>query len=317
MKSKINQSSTNTTPNPNVPFYQRKLKTKPTLILLLILFLGNIFWFLLWAFSGDSTKETDEQVASVGKDIISRQQWMAAMEQQYGKETLRTLVNEAVMESAAEKYKIKVTDEEIELEIALLRSAQDSTDTALSELTDKQLKKKIRNQLILEKVLTKDLVIEDKEVKQYFDSNQSLFNIPTTYKTKFIMTNTADVAKSVIEEVESGSDFSALAREKSLDSVSASLGGSIGYIYENQPNIDSVITKAAAKLKVDEISDVLQLSDGHYAVILVEEVLNGKSFKYEEVKDHIKRTLALQQLPSSISVETFWEEFDAQWIYGN
>ena len=37
--------------------------------------------------------------------------------------------------------------------------------------------------------------------------------------------------------------------------------------------------------------------------------------KYDEVKDHIKRSLAMQQLPSSLSPETFWEEFKAEWIY--
>ena len=32
----------------NVPLTQRRLKTKPTLMLLAILLLGNLFWFMLW-----------------------------------------------------------------------------------------------------------------------------------------------------------------------------------------------------------------------------------------------------------------------------
>ncbi len=71
----------------------------------------------------------DEIVATVDGEKITRQQWMAAMESRYGKETLQTLVNETVMEKAAKKYDIKVTEEEIDLEIALMRSAQDITDT--------------------------------------------------------------------------------------------------------------------------------------------------------------------------------------------
>ena len=71
----------------------------------------------------------EEIAATVDGDEITSQQWLAAMESRYGKETLQDLVNEEVMEKAAEKYNIKVTDEEIDLEIALIRSAQDITDT--------------------------------------------------------------------------------------------------------------------------------------------------------------------------------------------
>ena len=45
-------------------------------------------------------------------------------------------------------------------------------------------------------------------------------------------------------------------------------------------------------------------------------VIKGQSFKLKEVKDHIKRELALEQLPESVSPEAFWKEFDAKWFYG-
>ena len=50
---------------------------------------------------------------------------MASMESIYGKEVLLDIVNAEVMEAAAKKYKIKVTDEEVDLELALIRSTQD------------------------------------------------------------------------------------------------------------------------------------------------------------------------------------------------
>lgn len=39
-------------------------------------------------------------------------------------------------------------------------------------------------------------------------------------------------------------------------------------------------------------------------------------FPYGEVKDHIKRGLAMEQLSSSITPEMFWKEFDVTWFYG-
>ncbi len=317
MRSKVN-TKPSTQANEQTPLLQRRLKTKPTLILLGLLFLGNIFWFVLWLLPNNEEQNGgNEQVATVNKTSITRQQWMATMEERYGKETLRNLVNEAVMEEAADKYDIKVTDKEIDFEIALLRSAQDTNDTSIESLSDEQLRAKVRNQLILEKVLSKDLIIADEAVQKYYNDNKSLYNIPTTYRTKLIVVETLEEAKAVKEEVKKGSDFSVLAREKSLDAISASLGGSIGFINAGQENVDPAIPTVVSKTKVNETSDPFAMSDGKYGIVLVEEILKGKSFTYNDAKDHIKRSLAMQQLPSSINVETFWAEFEAEWVYEN
>ena len=316
MRSKVNPKPS-VQPNDQTPLLQRRLKTKPTLLLLTVLFLGNVFLLILLLIPNKEEEGGNEQVAAVDETVITRQQWMATMEERYGKETLRNLVNEAVMEKAAKKYDIKVTDKEIDFEIALLRQAQDANNTSIEDLSDDQLRLKIRNQLIFEKVLSKDLVIENDDVKKYYEENKSLYNIPTTYRTKLIVVETLKEAKAVKEEVNAGSDFSVLAREKSLHTASASLGGSIGFISVGQQNIDSAIPDVVAKIKVNELSNPFVMSDGKYGIVLVEEVIEGKSFKYDEVKDHIKRSLAMQQLPSSLNPETFWEEFDAQWIYEN
>jgi foldase protein PrsA len=314
MKSKDNQS----TVNQSIPITQRRLKTKPTLLLIALLFVGNLFWFILWLLpSSENVKGGDEQVATVDGETITRQQWMASMEDYYGKETLRNLVDEAVMKQAAEKYDIKVSDKEIDFEIALLRTGQDANDSLSDTLTDNQLRQKIKNQLILEKVLSKDIVIENDEVKQYYEDNKALYNIPTTYRTKLIIVDSSKEAQAVYEEIKGGSDFSVLAREKSVDAASASLGGSIGFISVDQKTVDPAIKTVVAKLKVNEISEPFSLSDNKYAVVKVEEVLKGQSFEYDDVKDQIKRTLALQQLPSSITAENFWDEFNAEWIYSN
>lgn len=148
------------------PLLQRRLKTKPALIVIAILLLGNFLWFIAWLIPNKGQEiGSDEQVATVDNDVITRQDWMIAMEERYGKETLQNLVNESVMEKAADKYKIKVSNQEIDLELALMRSAQDKFDTALQNLSADQLKQKIRSELILDKVLTKDVVIKEDSIK--------------------------------------------------------------------------------------------------------------------------------------------------------
>ena len=298
----------------NVPITQRRLKTKPALTLMGILLLGNIFWFMLWIWPSGEDRSGEEIAASVEGDEITRQQWLAEMESRYGKETLQWLVNEKVMEKAAAKYDINVTDDEIDLEIALMRSAQDITET--ENLTEKQLRQKVRAQLILEKVLSKDVIIEDKQTSTYYEENKSLYNIPTSYRTSIIVVSSKADAQDVEKELTNGSEFSVLARERSLDTASASLGGDIGFITEEQESVDPAIREAIVKLKADGKSSIISLSDGRYALVQLVEVIKGRSFSYKEVKDHIARELAIEQLPATVSPEVFWSEFEVTWFYG-
>lgn len=307
-----------TTVSPNqTPLLQRRLKTKPALAVIAILLLGNILWFISWLIPNKGQEiGSDEQVATIDGDVITRQEWMIAMEERYGKETLQNLVNESVMEKAAKTYKIKVTDKEIDLELALMRSAQDKFDTAMQNLSVEQLRQKIRSQLILDKVLTKDVVIEKESVEKYYEENQGLYNTKTSYRTNFIEVDSKKAADEALGELKNGSDFMVLAREISVDSASASLGGDIGFLTENQENIDPAIINAVKSLKAKEISKAFKLDNGHYGIVQVQEVLEGQSFTYDDVKEHIERELALEQLPQSVTPEAFWSEFNATWYYG-
>lgn len=298
------------------PEQKRRLKTKPVILVLSILLLGNLLWFIAWLIPNEKVSgSVTEKVASVDGKVITKEQWIASMESKYGKEVLLDLVNAEVMEAAAKKYKIKVTDSEIDLEIALIRSTQEGTDTSLQTLNEETLRKEVRSRLILEKVLAKDIVIEDNAIKDFYDNNKNLYNIPTSYRTSVIYVETKEEAKEVIKELENGSSFEGLARERSLDVSSASLGGDIGYVSEGTESIDSAILSSLSDLKTGKWSETIQLSDGRFAVAQVESIFKGESFSFGDVKDHIRRELALDQLPQSVTQEAFWQEFDAEWLY--
>ncbi|WP_040224542.1 peptidyl-prolyl cis-trans isomerase [Bhargavaea cecembensis] len=299
------------------PPVKRRLKTKPVLVVLGILLAGNLLWFTLWATKdGGSAAEGSEQVASVGKTSITREDWMAAMESQYGRETLRELVNRSVMEAAAKKYGIRVSDGEIDLELALLRSEGEGTSDAFGE-TDGSLREQVKSRLILEKVLTKDVIVEDGDIKRYYKENEALYDVKSAYRASVIVLPDQEEAEKALKELDNGSSFGVLARERSIDAASASLGGDIGYVGESSENIDPAIVKAAEGMKEGDIAGPVTLADGTVAVIQVSGVYKGRSFKFDEVKDQIRRELALEQLTQSVTPEAFWNEFDAQWFYGD
>lgn len=314
-----NRSQQSGTQSPKKTLSELRMKAKPALTIIGVLLVGNIIWFVAWLIALGGAEETatnNEAVATVGKEDITRQEWLTAMEQRYGKEVLQTLVNEKVMLQAADEFGIKTTDEEVDLELALMRSVKDATDETMQALSEKELRAYVRTQLILEKVLTYDVVIEEAAAQTYYDENESVYNVPAAYRTSIIVSETADDAEAVVKELSNGSQFGVLARERSIDRVSATLDGDLGYITENVENQDPAILEAAQHVNEGEISEVFALQDGTYAVIQVDEVQEGRSFEFEQVKQQIMRILALEQLPMSVYPETFWEEFDATWFYG-
>lgn len=293
---------------------KKRLKTKPVLVVLSILLLGNLLWFIAWLIPNDTTKSNDsEEVASVAGKVITKEQWMASMESIYGKEVLLDIVNAEVMEAAAKKYKIKVTDDEVDLELALIRSTQDGVSLQTND--EDLVRKSIRSRLILEKVLAKDIVIEDEAIKAFYDNNKNLYNTATSYRTSVIYVSTEAEAEKVAKELENGSSFEGLARERSADPSSASLGGDIGYISEGNESVDKVLIDEIQKTKKGKWSKPITLADGRFAVAMVKSIFEGKSFSYPDVKGHIRRELALDQIPQSVTQEAFWKEFDADWVY--
>ncbi|MCW1929460.1 peptidyl-prolyl cis-trans isomerase [Bhargavaea beijingensis] len=297
------------------PIRKRRLKTKPVLVVLGILLAGNLLWFTLWITKdGGSVKSagTGEQVASVGKETITNKEWVAAMEERVGREALRELVNQKVMEAAAKQYDIKVSDSEIDLEIAMLRAGGEGT----GELTGEPLRNQVKSQLIFEKVLTKDIIIKDKAVKDYYEKNESLYDVKPSYRTAAIILKDQSEAEKALGELDNGSSFEALARERSIDRVSGSLGGELGYISESSENVDPAIIKAVSGMKAGETAGPIALADGAVALVKVTDTAEGRLFKFKEVKDQIRRELAIEQLPQSVTPEAFWEEFGAEWIYG-
>jgi len=161
----------------------------------------------------------------------------------------------------------------------------------------------------------KDVVVEDEQIQTFYDENQALYNIPTTYRTSLLVLQSESEATETVNELESGSSFDVLARERSVDVSSASLGGDIGFISKGQENVDTAIMEAVSDLKAEQWSIPFELSDGRYGIVYAKDIAEGQAFSYKDVKDHIRRELALEQLPQSVSPEAFWKEFDTEWFY--
>lgn len=278
---------------------------------LIILNCITVVFFLSKA-SGASTK--GEVVASVGKSSISRNAWIAELEARYGKDVLKDMIDQQVIKEMVEKYKIKIADQDVEREFRMQQTTyKPSTKDKIAD--EKKWKEQIRNSLLLEEILTKDVVISDKELKSYYDKNKQIFNVPTAYHLSHIIVKTKNEAKKALKELAQGSSFSALAMERSIEEFSANEGGDIGYISREDEQYPSSYIQNAEKMKVGTYSEPIKVEEG-YAVLKLEGKIKGKEYSYKNVKEQIRRQIALEQMKTPVSARTFWDEAKVEWFYG-
>lgn len=261
-----------------------------------------------------SSSLNEETVASVGKDRVTRQEWLNELEDRYGQDILGELVDQKVIEQLAKKYKIKISDEAVEREFKLFQTMYSSSSKNKTG-DEKKWKTQIRTSLMLEELLTKDVAVSAEEIEKYYTDNKNLFSVPTSYHLSHLIVKTKKEAEKGLDELSQGSSFDTLAMEKSIDEFSANEGGDIGFLSEEDEHYPAEYIQEAKKLKPGKWSKPMKVNQG-YAIVKLHEKISGKKYGLKEVKAQIRRQIALEQMETTASARTLWDEVKVEWFYG-
>jgi foldase protein PrsA len=275
----------------------------------------TIAFFLSKAKQASGASNVNESVATVGKQSISRQEWLNELVSRYGKDVLKDMIDQKVVSEMAAKYKIRVSDLDVDREFRMLQTTYQAKSNG-NDKNEKKMKGQIRNNLLLQEILTKDVVISDKELKSYYNKKKELFDIPTAYHLSQIIVKTKEEAKKSLKELAQGSSFSALAMERSIEEFSANEGGDIGYISDEDERYPEEYIITAKNLKIGACSKPLKVEQG-YAILKLDGIIKGKAYSFEDVKAQIRRQMAMEQMKIPASARSFWEESKVSWFYGN
>ncbi|WP_102273291.1 peptidyl-prolyl cis-trans isomerase [Cytobacillus massiliigabonensis] len=255
-----------------------------------------------------------EVVAKVGKEKITRQDWLNEMESRYGKEILSELVDQKIIENAGKKYGIKISNQAVERELMVIKTMYGSSG-GYQSADEEKMREQIKSNLMLEEILTKDVKVSDKEMKSYYEQNKKQFHLPDSYHISKIVVKTKKEADQTLKELEQGSSFAVLAMERSIDEFTANLGGDAGYVNKDSERYSKDFLQTIEKLKPEKWSKPIKLEDS-YAIVMLHEEVKGKNYKYKDVKDQIRRQIALEQMEIPVSAKPLWNETDIEWFYG-
>ncbi|MGD7010308.1 peptidyl-prolyl cis-trans isomerase [Metabacillus sp. 84] len=265
-------------------------------------------------FSLKEPKPAESEIAAkIGDTQITREEWLAELENRFGKDTLEQMVNAKVVQELSEEYGIKADEEMVEKELEMFKRTSDVTSEEGLK-NDQQWREQIRYSILLEELLTKDVNVEEETIEEYYLENKEQYQFASAYHLSDIRVKTKAEAEEVIKALDGGSSFNALAGEY------ASAGeqhGDLGFLSkgEGTPLADEY-TAAAEKMEEGSYSQTPIESDGGYAVLFLSEKIGQKTYSYDEVKDQIRRQLALEQMEGTVSVKPLWEEAEAEWFYG-
>ena len=125
-------------------------------------------------------------MATVNYQPITRFTINRELEKQLGEQILDNQITEVLIQQEAKRKNVKVTSEEIqekvkEIEDQLAAQSQNLDNIlATQKQTRKDLEEDLRNQIIIEKLVSESIEVSDQEIETFFEENKTYFEEGTT-----------------------------------------------------------------------------------------------------------------------------------------
>jgi foldase protein PrsA len=215
---------------------------------------------------------------------------------------VRGLVQQVQWEQAGAAMGLKVTEEEIDAELASLKEQffpgdDDAYQAELEKqgLTEEQLREQISAKLLSDKIyaaITKEVTVTEAEIKAYYEKNKAQYEQPESRQVRHILVKEQALANEIHTKLENGGDFAALAKKHSEDTTSAAEGGKFeAFKGKTVAPFDKFVFDA----ETGELSKPIKTEFGWHVIEVLEDVKPPGTQPLEEVTETIETTLLQEQ----------------------
>lgn len=228
-------------------------------------------------------------LARVGKDVISYDVVADECVSRHGKEVLDELVNRLVIQQACEERNIVVTEEEVSAEVLRIAKRFNLDPAAWYQMLEAERNispLQYRQTVVWPMLALKKLAGEQVELTEEEMNKAFVRNYGPRVKARLILLDNPRRARECWEKAaQDPESFEKLAQEYSIDPNSRSLGGTIPPIPRYSGN--ETLELAAFKLKMGEISGIIEVQSGRYAILKCE----GRTEKIVNSLDEVRESL--------------------------
>lgn len=207
-----------------------------------------------------------------------------------GKDVLEYMIIEILIEQKAKEQNITVKPEEIDKEIDELKPTAENLSKM--GMTIEELRQQVERQILMEKIVSKAVIVTEKEIRDHFERYKTNFAKPEEIKASHILLRTEVEAKAILSQLKAGADFAELARTESIDPNTKEKGGDLGFF--SRGRMIPAFEEAAFALEVGEFSEVVETPYG-YHIIKVYEKKPAQEPNLELVREEIRETLTEQK----------------------
>lgn len=291
---------------------ERFLRNAVIILAIAALMLGGLLFISLRAMAllkEDTADKKTTDIATVGKQSVTEQQWIDELKKKHGDEVLIGMLNHMVVDKEAKELGISVTPDDVEQELSLTIDGYESEEQYYAQMlaqlgmTREDVYEETLYRLTLQAIATADITIREADIDYYLEENPERFIPKKEMQLSMILVPTYQEAERVMDRLDEGENFANLAKELSTDEESRQLGGSLGRVEEDNPFWPEGLLKAATSLETGDIAGPIQVEDS-FAIIQLESTYSPKVPDDKEIRNLVRQELALEQAPSLQQVES-------------
>jgi foldase protein PrsA len=287
---------------------------------------------------GDQTisKEQFDRLLDQAKRnyAANKQPWPETGTPQYvalRKQAMQFLVQRAEFEQKADDMGIKVTDDDVDKQLATIKAQyfgkSGKCDSTCEKKFQAELKKQgltldsvrqdVRASVIQNKIyekVTAGAQVSDKEIADYYKKNKQQYVQPASRDVRHILVKKKALADQIYQQVAHGGNFAALAKKYSTDPSSKNSGGKMTISKGRQvPEFD----KVAFSLKPHEIAQPVKTTYGWHVIQALTPIKEQSVTKLSEVRTAIRQQLLQQKKQEEMRkwVDDTSKDFESKTTY--
>jgi len=214
----------------------------------------------------------------------------------YYDQALQELINRELQFQDASARNMKLGKEKLDAQMERIRNkfkTPEEYKAAFEKagLNEEQVRARVEKDMMIQAAFSDSVTakakVSDEEAKKYYEKNAARFKQPEGVKLRLISLKDEKKARDILAMLKSGDDFGEIAYNMSEDSYRAK-SGDVGYMHKGRmlPEIE----EAAFKLKIGEISDVINAENNWY-IIKLEDKKPEHQMSFDEVRDKLKKDL--------------------------
>ncbi|MGD9852045.1 MAG: peptidyl-prolyl cis-trans isomerase [Nitrospirales bacterium] len=207
--------------------------------------------------------------------------------EQKQREVLNNLIDEYLQLQEARSKGLSITDEEM------------AASLQRTPLLPTQTEQDYRDQLLLKKLfdfeVRRNVVVEDEELRRFYNANQPLFLKPPQFRLKQILLTTTEEYQRELARKKAESIFSTWKPNMELEELASQFSEPVkqlGWLQEDE--LLSTLSPEIKNLKPGDLSSPIETDLGLH-LLMVEEKSDTQTYSFEAVEQEIRALLQRQK----------------------